>query len=367
MYSVSRIRNRFVRRFGAPPPRPERVKSIIRRGRRGPDAAGRALLVLIPVLTSIGCREQTPVVVVYCSVDETFAKPLFDAFERQSGVAVRAVTDHEAGKTTGLLQRILAEGDRPRADVLFSGEWYGTLTLAERGKLEPFKPETLEGIPAEYLDRDHRWTAVSQRARVLAFDGALVSGSDLPRSWKELGDARWAAHLAMANPLFGTTRSHVAAMFAAWGDDEAMRFLKSLHKNGAMIVDGNSAAVRAVLDGRARWCMTDMDDVFAARREGNETLEMILPDMGHGDTLWIPCTVGLIRSGPNPAAGRRLVSFLVSGEAERSMAAGDGRFIPVRTALRHGSVVPHAPPMDPSKIAAALSRSDRGVRDELLR
>lgn len=325
------------------------------------------LCASILTVPCVGCEERAETVVVYCSVDETIARPLFDAFERETGIAVRAVTDHEAGKTTGLLQRIVAEGDRPRADVLFSGELFGTMQLAERGALEAFLPEMWEGIPSDYIDGKHRWTAVSLRARVLAFDGARVAADELPRSWEELGDARWAAHLAMANPLFGTTRGHVAAMFAAWGDERATQYLKSLRAHGAMFVDGNSSAVRAVLDGRARWCMTDMDDVYAARREGHVSLEMVLPDMGHGDTMWIPCTVALIRSGPHSAAGRRLVSFLVSAEVERTMAESDARFVPVRPGLRDGRLNPKTPPVGYAAIAAALPRSDRVVRDVLLR
>ena len=329
---------------------------------------GALLAAAASLIAGSGCSESVDSVVVYCSVDEAFARHIFDEFERQTGLGVEHVIDSEAGKTSGLLARIQAERERPRADVLFSSEIFGTIELARRGLLAAYDSPAAGDIPARFRDPQRRWTAIGLRGRVLAFDPGRVNGEELPDRWEQLAEPAWASRLALANPLFGTTRGHVAAMFAIWGPRRAITFLQRLHDNGALIVDGNSAAVRAVMSGRADLCMTDTDDVRVARRDG-ASLDVRYLDMGDGGTLWIPSSVALIRGGPHAENGKRLVDFLVSADVERMLAESGSGNIPVRPDLRDtmNLALPPACRIDYSLVAALLNESGRHVRDILLR
>src|SRR5205814_8193953 len=112
-------------------------------GRR-PDVYAR-LVSCVPLFALLcGCDRQAGApasaassVVIYCSVDEEFARPLLAEFEKQSGITVQARYDTEAGKTTGLVERLRAERNRPRADVFWSSEIFGTIELAGQGLLSP--------------------------------------------------------------------------------------------------------------------------------------------------------------------------------------------------------------------------------------
>ena len=48
-------------------------------------------------------------VVVYTSVDEVFAEPICKQFERETGIKVELMPDTEETKSTGLLNRLIAE------------------------------------------------------------------------------------------------------------------------------------------------------------------------------------------------------------------------------------------------------------------
>ena len=50
-------------------------------------------------------------VTVYVSIDEPFAREVLAEFERRTGIKAVPVFDSEAGKTTGLVNRIIAEHD----------------------------------------------------------------------------------------------------------------------------------------------------------------------------------------------------------------------------------------------------------------
>jgi len=330
------------------------------------QAASFAVVVIVGMGSVIVSAE----VVVYCSVDEAVGRQVLDAFKARTGVEASVIYDSEAGKTTGLVQRIIREGQagRPRADVFWSSELFNTILLARMGLLEPYESPQAADIPPRFKDREHRWTALAVRARVLAFDPRKTHESQLPTSWEALADVDFAKRSAIANPLFGTTRGHVAAMFALWGPDRAKAFLTRLRDGGAQIVDGNSATVRAVIAERAAFAWTDTDDVFAARRSG-ASLELRYLDMGGGGTLLVPCSVAHIKGGPNAAAARSLVDFLVSAEVERLLAQSEARFIPVREALRTELHVawPSESVIDFNLIADAMNDADVAVREILIR
>lgn len=338
-------------------------------------AAGWGRLSLLPcVLLAAGglggCdRPSVPTVVVYTSVDQRFAQDVLARFEQQTGVRVAAVYDSEAGKTTGLVRRLEAEKERPRCDVWWSGEAFGTVELARGRVLAAYDSPAAADIPDGWRDRERRWTGVAARARVLAFDTRQLSAADLPPTWRDLGDPRWASRLALANPQFGTTRGHVALMWAAYGSDETRRLLQTFRDAGAQIADGNSHAVRLVAAGSAALCMTDTDDVWVAQRRG-EPVDLAYPALQPGGpAVWIPCTVALVRGGPNPDAGRRLIDFLVSAEAERLLAASDSRNVPVRAVARDALGYAGPPPAAPDFEAAAdaLPAAMAAARDILLR
>ncbi|HUU82035.1 MAG TPA: extracellular solute-binding protein [Phycisphaerae bacterium] len=306
--------------------------------------------------------------VVYCSVDEGLARDLLDRFEAKTGIKVDAVFDSEAGKTTGLVTRIRLEERSPRADVLFSGELFHTMLLAREGLLEAYEPPSAADIPKAYKDAEHRWTAIGLRARVLAYDGQKVPAEELPIRWDQLADPEFAPRVAFANPLFGTTNGHVAAMFALWGESKGRAFLTRLRDNGAKMVDGNSSAVRAIIAGKVEMCMTDSDDVLLGRRRAPQ-LEPRYLDMGDGGTLLIPSSVAIIKGCRHLELARRLADFLVSAEVERMLALSDARNIPVRADLRRelNMELPPTTGLSYERIADAMETAASAVREILIR
>src|ERR671934_2116840 len=68
-------------------------------------------------------------VTIYVSTDRVFSEPILRAYEQKTGVKVNAVFDTEETKSTGLANRLLAEKNRPQADVFWSNEPVRTLVL----------------------------------------------------------------------------------------------------------------------------------------------------------------------------------------------------------------------------------------------
>ncbi len=142
---------------------------------------------------------------------------------------------------------------------------------------------------------------------------------EMPRSIRDLAAPRWRGQTAIANPLFGTTTMHIAALFAAWGEEDARRFMSDLKSNGVRVASSNGEVKRLVVGGEVAFGLLDTDDANEALKEG-AAVEIVYPDQDGLGALVMPTSVVLIRNGPHRDDGKKLIDFLLSAETERRMA-----------------------------------------------
>ncbi|MBN1246062.1 MAG: extracellular solute-binding protein [Anaerolineae bacterium] len=280
-----------------------------------------ALLIIVLLLTA--CRPDPPQVVVYTSVDQVFSEPILTQFEEETGIEVLAVYDVEAAKTTGLVNRLIAEKENPQADVFWNGEFAQTIVLRDEGVLAPYTSPNAAGIPLAYKDPEGYWTGFGGRARVILANTDLVPLDRMPDSIQDLLDPAWPGdQLGIAYPLFGTTATQAAALYAHWGPAEGRAYFEALAARDVRVVDGNSVVRDMVADGRLAFGLTDTDDACGAVDRG-APVRIITPDQGPDQmgTLVIPNTVGLVAGGPNPENGKQLIDYLLSDAVAEAMIA----------------------------------------------
>jgi iron(III) transport system substrate-binding protein len=271
-------------------------------------------------------------VTVYVSTDRVFSEPVLREYERRSGVKVNAVYDTEETKSTGLANRLLAEKERPQADAFWSNEPVRTLVLKSRGVLAPYRSPSAEGIPPALVDPDGFWTGFSARIRVIAYNTKLVAAEDAPKSVFELADPKWKGQVAIADPRFGSTSFHVAALYAAAGDQKMDNFFRQLKGNGVRVVDGNSVVRDLVARGEVKVGLTDTDDVNVAIENG-QPIAMILPDQTGLGVPVMPNMVSLIANAPHADEARKLIDYLLSADVERQLAQSEAVQIPLHTGV----------------------------------
>ena len=295
-----------------------------------------ALVAAIAWAGTSGCGGQEPAhrrtVTVYVSTDRVFSEPVLREYERRSGVTVNAVYDTEETKSTGLANRLLAEKARPQADVFWSNEPVRTLVLKSRGALASYKSPGANGIPASLMDPDGYWTGFSARLRVIAYNTALVKPEEAPASVFDLADPRWRGQVAMADPRFGSTSFHVAALYALAGDQKMDEFFRRLKANAVRVVDGNSVVRDLVARGEVKVGLTDTDDVNVAMKDG-QPVDLVLPDRNGLGVPVMPNMVSLIANAPHADEGRRLIDYLLSPDVERQLAQSEAVQIPLHAGV----------------------------------
>lgn len=299
-------------------------------------------ILALGAISAIGCgKREPPTVAVYTALDQEFSAPIFNDFTRNTGIVVMKKFDAESTKTVGLTQAILSERDRPRCDLFWNNEILNTLRLQRAGLLRAYKSPAATEFPDSAKSPQDLWYGFAARARVLIVNTNQLPEERRPKSIRDLADPQWYERCGMAKPLFGTTATHAACLFAAWGDDEAKDFFRSVKQN-ARIMSGNKQVAEAVAAGSLAFGLTDTDDAVVEIEKGLP-VAIVYPDQaadGIG-TLYIPNTLALIQGSPHPEAANRLVDYLLSASVEKTLAAGPSAQIPLR---------PGSPP--PSRVKA---------------
>ncbi len=277
-------------------------------------------------------REASPEVVIYTSVDQIYSEPVLDRFEMLTGIRVKAVYDVEAAKTTGLVNRLIAEKDNPLADVWWNGEIAQTILLKEDGVLDRYVSGEAEKIPSAYVDPDGYWTGFGGRARVLLVNTELLAPEDYPTSICNLTNGEYdVERIGIAYPIFGTTATHVAALYALVGEEAALEYFVELRDAGIRVLDGNGVVRDLVADGELVMGLTDTDDSIGAIKRG-APVEMVFLDQGEGfmGTLKIPNTVALVKGGPNREEAKVLIDYLLSEETVGDLVESGWFQLPLR-------------------------------------
>ncbi len=295
---------------------------------------------------SAGCfsRSEPPRrnLVVYAALDEEFSKPILQEFERRTGIKVDAKYDVESTKSVGLATSIMLEAGpgRTRCDVFWNNEILNTLRLREKGLLLPISPPNAAAYPAVFRAADGAWHGFAARARIILANSSKVAPTLYPAGIEDLLNPRWKGKIGIAKPLFGTTATHAACLFAAWGETRAQEYYRKLRDNGVKIFSGNKQVATAVASGEIELGLTDTDDAIGQILEG-QPVAIVYPDRAAGQlgTLFIPNTLAVIKDAPHRADAETLVDFLLGPEVEQTLADGPSAQIPLNPAVKRSGRV----------------------------
>ena len=288
---------------------------------------------LLPVLAGCwsGAGHQ---VVVYTALDPEFSTQILQDFAQQTGIEALPKFDTEATKTVGLAHAIMAEAPRPRCDVFWNNEILNTLRLQEKGLLTAYISPAAASFPAAFKDPGGMWTGFAARARVLIVNTDRVPPSRRPASLEDLCDPRWQGQTGIAKPLFGTTATHTACLFAVLGHEQAKQFFLRLKENKVSVQAGNKQVALSVASGRLAFGLTDTDDALVMIDQGYP-VTIVYPDQGPAGpgTLFIPNTLAIVKGCPHAPEARHLVDYLLEPATETRLARGPSGQIPLNPAV----------------------------------
>ncbi len=296
---------------------------------------GRGLLAgLVAGALALGataCSKDGPDLIVYCSMNQVAADPVFRRFEAETGLRVLVEYDTEAARTVGLARRLREEAAAGvhRADAFWNNEVANTVALAQEGLLQSYRSPAAEGIDERWFGPGDLYHMFAGRGRVMIANTELMDPAELT-GLEDLFDPRWRGQAAFVRPLAGTTLTHLTALHTVFGDEFAQNFarrLRDANREGQVrIFSGNMALARAVGQGEVAFGFTDTNDFMVVRSNGFPVAQVI-PDQGEGGMgmALMPNTVSILKGARNVEAARRFVDFMVSRENERYLAENNAQ------------------------------------------
>src|SRR6476620_8276254 len=187
-------------------------------------AATAAVLCLAGAVVSTASADSGEVN-VYTYRETKLIQPLFDAFTKDTGIKVNVVS-----ASSGLEQRMKAEGTNSPADVLLTVDIGRIDEAVQAGVTQPIKSEVIEKIvPAQYRDPDGHWAGISMRARVIYASKDRVRQDAI--SYEELADPKWKGRICIRSGQHIYNNGLFAVYAARYGETKAEEWLRGLKAN----------------------------------------------------------------------------------------------------------------------------------------
>lgn len=257
-------------------------------------------------------------VVVYSARNEQLIKPVFEAYQKKTGVKVKYVT----GEAGALLQRLKAEGKNTPADALITVD-AGNLWFAKQEQLlQPLHSAVLEqNIPAHLRDVDGQWFGLSVRARTIVYNRNKVQPADLS-SYQALAEPKWKGRLCLLSGKKIYNRSLIAMLIAQYGEAATQEMVKGWIANlAAAPFASDEQALKALAAGQ---CDVAIANSYYLGRElkhhADWPLNIFWADQNAGGTHVNIAGFGITRHAKHAPAAQALLEWLASPEAQAMFA-----------------------------------------------
>ena len=253
--------------------------------------------------------------VVYCTVQEEWCRPMVTAFEKATGIKV-LMTRKSSGEFYAQLK---AEAANPRGDIWWGGTGDPHLQAAEEGLTEPYKSPKL----AELQDWAVRQAEASKYKTVGVYAGALGYSYNTeqlkkknipePKCWSDLIKPAFKDEIQVANPnSSGTSYTMLATLVQLMGEDKAFDYLKALHKNVNQYTKSGAAPARAAATGESMVGITFQHDAVV-QAIGGAPVKIVSPCEGTGYEIG---SMSIIKGAKNMENAKKWYDWALTPEAQ---------------------------------------------------
>jgi iron(III) transport system substrate-binding protein len=322
------------------------------------------ICVLISAFALASCGSGGDKLTVYSGRTEQLVKPLFEQFERESGIDL----DVRYGDSADLAVLIDTEGDKG-PDVFFSQSPGAIGFLDGKGRLVRLSDATLNQVPARFRASDGDWVGLSGRVRVIVFNADKIDEDDVPNSIFDFTDPKYKGRFGVAPPN-GSFQDFITIMRSMRGDEATQQWLTAIRQNGARTYPNNIAIREAVERGEIDFGLVNhyYNEQAKAENPNVPTVNHFLSGDDPGAAI-LTTAVGILdtASEEKVADAEKLVAFLLSQEAQQYFANETFEYPLAAGVKPAGDLAPldtiTSPAIDLSSLGGGLQRTRELIRD----
>ncbi len=262
---------------------------------------------------------------VYSIWPESLANPMFEEFQKASGIKVNFVR-FSSGEA---LARLIAEKNNPRVDLLFGGPVETYAAGVKEGVFEAYKSPNYDKMSSRFRDKDGLWTAIADNPLVFMSSNKFLKDANLkpPASWNDLLNPAYKNMIQMADArTSGTAVTRIFSVLEVNGRDEtkAFDYMKKLRPNVQLYTKSGGGGTLPVGLGQAGAGIFFVVDALDTKAKGYD-VTVSFPVEGIGTAAE---AIGLLKGAKNPAAAKKLIDWATSPAMQSLFAKHKINFLP---------------------------------------
>jgi iron(III) transport system substrate-binding protein len=256
---------------------------------------------------------------------ESNLRPLFNAFEKQTGVKVQAVFLEE-----GLLERLKSRQGEAEvvitkdAELLESARRLDLLAKMNDGTRKNIESE----IPAEFRDSSGdglRYFVDAYRVRTIIYSKSRVKPGAVS-NYEDLGNSKFKGRLCLRSGFHDYNVSLFSQMLSSYGESRTKNLMKAWHENLAREPRGGDRdQAKAIAEGQCDVALLNsyyypLMKENPEQKSWAEAVEVVYPDQATNGAFIMRSALGLGKSGEKNPSAAKLVEFFASVPAQKIIA-----------------------------------------------
>ena len=283
-----------------------------------------SLLILVSCSKEMNQELTKDELTIYTSRQPQLLEPILKKFSEETGIRVNLLS----GNAQELMERIVIEGDKSKADIFMTVDAGVLWQAAERNILSETKSEVLEAnIPSYLRDPSGMWFGLSKRARTIVYSSDQFSESDFS-TYEDLANSKWKGKLCLRTSKKVYNRSLIASMIDAYGFDKAKEVVAGWVSNLTTEVFSNDTnALKAVSSGQCG--VTIVNTYYLARLLDDPEYDNLKLFWANQDDRGVHVNIsgaGIVKSSKNKKDAQILLEYLSSEKAQDFYASANKEY-----------------------------------------
>jgi iron(III) transport system substrate-binding protein len=244
-------------------------------------------------------------VTLYTSMQLVDSGPLTQAFEKKYGIKVNLW--RASGEKVAQRAITEARGNRFEMDVAETDGAQMEI-LHREGQLGPLQAPSLRDIPAAIVPSHRHYAPTRLTLYVLAYNTKLVAAADVPKTYENLLDPKWAGKVGIET----ADVAWFAAVAKAMGEDKGVAFFRKFAAARPSLRSGHTLMAELVAAGDMAMAVDAHVQGIARLKDKGAPIEWKALQPAFGQ----PSSVGVARRAPHPNAAQLFADFVLSREGQ---------------------------------------------------
>ena len=287
----------------------------------------RSFLLSTAVLLSSTAAALAEEVNVYSYRQPELIQPLVDAFTAETGIKVNV-----AFLEKGMVERLVAEGDRSPADLVLTVDVARLAEIVDAGVTQPVESDVLKAnVPEIYHDPANHWWGLTTRARIVYVSKDRVAPGEIT-TYEDLADPKWKGRICTRPGTHAYSVGLVAAVLHHLGEEKTKEWLEGVKANLAKKPEGNDRSqVKSIWAGE---CDISLGNTYymaqmlkdPEQQAWADSVRIEFPTFADGGTHVNISGIAMTKAAPNKENALKMMEFLSSPAAQAIYAEANAEY-----------------------------------------